>query len=161
MKMEEIKKHLEEEDKKREEKPWIIKTLLNIGDFLWYKCILRIEDLPTEIKWFYQRTVHGYDESDTWSLDRFIVKKIYKPLKVFIKNYEEGGLSLPIEYATDPAAWLLILKKIEYSFDDLWDKDNDPDYDKFKTTPEKLKEHEERVEEGLELFGRHIRDLWD
>lgn len=65
----------------------------------------------------------------------------------YCKWYCEHGLYLPGEYAANPAAWTEILRKIQYAFErDVSD------------TKETVK-LEKRVE-GLELFYKHIGDLW-
>lgn len=161
MKMEDLIKKYQLERKIRAEKPWYERIPLNVVDFIWYRCILRANELPYNIKWAFQRLFRGYDDQATWDVKGFILNKAYRPLKIFIKNYEEGGMSLPKDYATDPGAWTLILKKIEYSFDDMWNSEHDFNYDKYKLSAEKLEEHYNKVQEGFELFGKYFRDLWD
>lgn len=148
-------------DKKRAETIWILRIPLNIADFIWYRILLRIEDLPRETKFLYQRITRGYSDSDVWNLSHFTLRKVYRPLKEFVKNYEERGMSLPMDFETDPAGWTLVLKKIEYAFDDMWKSENDDSYDLWRGTPEKVKEHNDKVQEGFELYGRYFRDLWD
>lgn len=149
------------ERKTRAEKPWLIRNILNAKDFIWYRCILNAKDIPFNLKMVYQRITKGYCEEDVWNLNSFIVNKTYKPLKEFVKHYEEHGLALPAEFATDPGSWTLILKKIEYAFDDVYNSEHDYDYDRTRYTGEKLEEHYKKVEEGLTLFGKYLRNLWD
>lgn len=148
-------------DKKRAETTWFIRIPLNIADFIWYRILLRIEDLPRETKFLYQRITKGYSDNDVWNLSFFTLNKVYKPLKDFVRNYEERGMSLPMDFQTDPGAWTLVLKKIEYSFDDMWRAEFDDDYDMYKMSEEGLKEHNDKVQEGFELYGKYFRDLWD
>ena len=153
---------LEEEEKKRKDLPFPLRTILNIKDFIWYKIILNIPNVPNILKWKVQRIIKGYSDYDIYNLNSFIFNKTYKPLKIFIKHYEEHGMSLPSEFASDPGTWLLILKKIEFAFDAHWADENDEENHFTKgMTSEQIEEHYKKVEEGFTLFGRHIRDLWD
>ena len=154
--------HLKKEKEEFAKKPLLERVFLNTVEFIWYRVILRIKDWPQEIKWKYQGIVRGYSDADLWDLNNFILRKSYKPLKAFIKNYEEFGMSLPNEFATDPAAWLLILKKMEFAFDSYWSDEYDVE-NKFTKgmTPEQIAEHFQKVEEGFTLWGKHMRDLWD
>lgn len=159
--MKELMEKYQLERKIRAESPWYVRIPLNIGDFLWYRCILRINEFPHNVKWAFQRMFRGYSDSDICNLNSFILNKTYRPLKKFIKNYEESGMSLPTEFATDPGAWTLVLKKIEYSFDDMWNSEHDFNYGSKRLSPEDLDEHNKKVEEGLVLFGKYFRGLWD
>jgi hypothetical protein len=153
---------LEDEQKARAAKPFLIRTFLDLIDFIWYGIILRIKEIPSQIKWKYQEVVYGYSDPDVWNLNSFIIKKTYAPLKDFVKNYEEHGMSLPTEFATDPGTWLMILKKIEFAFDSSWDDEFEIENRFTKgMNNEQVKEHYLKVEEGLTLFGRYIHDLWD
>lgn len=154
---------VQEERRIHKAKPWFERTLIDIYEYFRYRFLYQLSCLPRASKFWYQEVTRGYSDADVWNLNSFIVRQIYKPLKKFINTYEESGRSLPLEFATDPAAWLLILKKIEFSFDHLWKDDNDADYwpPIFNKSDEEIKEFEAKVEEGLVLFGKHIRDLWD
>lgn len=153
---------LEEERKERLQKPFLIRLFLDLTDFIWYRVILGARNWPYDIKFWYQRMLYGYSDSDVWNLNSFIIEKMYAPLKEFVKNYEEHGMSLPTEFASDPGAWLLILKKIEFAFDSVWEDEFEAENRFTKgMTSEELKEHSLKVDEGLTLFGKYIRDLWD
>ena len=158
-----LTKYFEEEDAKRKALPFCKRTILNIGDFIWYKIFLKAkEDWPHDIKWWFQRLFYGYSDCDVWGLNTFILRKTYHPLKKFIKNYEEQGMSLPVEFGSDPAAWLLILKKIELAFDSTWNDEfeNENPFLNGLTDEQKI-EHYKKVSEGFELFGRFMTSLWD
>lgn len=145
---------LEKERIERESKVWYERMSLNFGEFLWYRVILRINDLPREIKWKLQEWTRGYSDCDIWNLNNFIVRKVRVPFKKFVKFYEERGNSFPNEFENNPAEWLVILKKIEYSFDH-------HDEITLDMTPEQNMENYKKVQEGFELFGRYITAFWD
>jgi len=119
-------------------------------------------DIFYGIKFWLQRMYYGYSENDVSDLSSYVIDKVYYPLKSFIKDYEEHGMHLPIEFASDPGAWLNILKKIELAFDSAWEDEFEVD-NRFTTNlnEEQLKEHNLKVEEGFTLFGKYMRDLWD
>ena len=106
--------------------------------------------------------LYGYSDPDVWNLNSFIIKKVHAPLKEFVQNYETHGMSLPYEFSSDPATWLEILKKIELAFDSMWDDEFESD-NRFTTglSDEAKVEHYKKVEEGITLFGKYMRDLWD
>lgn len=154
--------HMEEAELKRKNSPWYKRIPLDVGEFLWYRVVLKIPDLPHLIKWKYQTMTKGYCDNDIWGLNHFIVRKIRAPFHEFYVHQSEGGMSLPAEFTSDPAAWLLVLSKIDYAFDHTWREDNDPDYDfMLKSSPEERDIHFEKVREGFELFGRFLLHLWD
>jgi|6_EtaG_2_1085325.scaffolds.fasta_scaffold00110_35 hypothetical protein len=111
-----------------------------------------------KIKWFFQRLIRGYSDSDIWNLDTFIVKKIRKPLKAYIRHQEKEGMSLPATFDKDPTAWLLTLSKIEFAFDEVYE---DKTWLDGKLTKEERLEIDKRVVEGFELFGKYFQHLWD
>jgi hypothetical protein len=161
-------KHMEEEERERAESPWYIRIPLNIKDFVWYRIICRIPDLPDEIKWKWQRITKGYCDCDVWGVDNFIIEKAYRPLKEFIEYNREKGHSLPMEFIDNSAGWQAVLDKIAYSFDCKWREDHstiedmDAYYAELKAmTKEEKDEHYKKVQEGFELFGKHFCDLWD
>lgn len=109
-------------------------------------------------KW--QRWTRGYTDADIYSLHYFVIDKIRAPLKEYIRHQEERGKSLPIEFQTDPAAWLVALKKIEFAFDETW-KDEQGEDTLQGMSSEQMVDHSKKVQEGFELFGRHLLSLWD
>ena len=164
MNIEDYKKHIENEEAERRAKPFYIRIPLNIKDFFQYRIFNWIKEAPYEMKWWIQGHIRGYSDQDTWNLNSYILKKVYKPLKIFVKNYEEGGFSLPAKFAEDPAAWLWILKKIEFAIEQKWKDENDfLEYNKYlkKLTDAEREEHQKNIEEGLELFGKYFMYLWD
>ena len=112
-------------------------------------------------KWAIQRLFRGYAECDLWNLDLLFVRKFRAPLKAFIRHQEEKGMSLPLEFETDPTGWLLTLAKIEFAFDEVFADDLDKGFVHKDETQEEFSERQEKIQEGFELFGKYFRNLWD
>lgn len=133
--------------------PWYVK----FATYLWDSFV----NLPDTLQEKFFEYKNGYKRSDVFSLNRYIIEKLYSPLKDFIAHYETHGMSLPMEFATDPGTWLMILKKIEYAFDAEYEKICGEDDMIYGLNKKQLEEHDEKVQEGFELFGKYLRDLWD
>jgi len=84
--------------------------------------------------------------------------------------YEEKGLYLPPDFATDPAGWTEALHKIKRAFtllDDeahqegeLWEAKNRwKEYG--EQDAERIKELEHEIQEGLLLFGQNLQYMTD
>ena len=101
----------------------------------------------------YYRAKIEYPDEDADKITRFIIDKVRGPLKELVKHEAEYGNvdTLPAEFKTDPAAWLLILQKMEFAFEHEWLKEYDWD------GHEETAEHEELVRDGFELFGKYFR----
>ena len=112
-----------------------------------------------------ERTVKvQIDNYDTWSLDHTLALIILPALK----QYKEDTNGHPCGLAPDPTQtrvdgcgncgceqkWNEILDKMIWSFEQVVDDDI------VGYTPEEYKKYNERVQEGLELFGKHYRALW-
>lgn len=123
-----------------------------------------MKHLFNKIKYFIQRIFRGYSDEDIYDLEYFIVKKIRKPLKAFVKHQEEKGYTLPRDFSKDPAAWLIILKKMEFAFDQRWKEETDLNSyvmeSNSMTTDERV-QFNKKIKEGFELFGKYFCDLWD
>jgi hypothetical protein len=154
--------HIKAERARRDAQPWYIKIPVNVGEYLWYRVIRRIPEIPDEIKWKWQTLTKGYCDCDLWGLDHFIVEKIRAPLKEFIRYQEERGHGVPTDFANDSAGWLAVLKKIEFAFDESYAEEHD-----YRIwygegmTHEQVMERYKKVQEGFELFGKYFSDLWD
>ena len=91
------------------------------------------------IKNLYLRLTRGAGCCDVYNLDCYLVERILKPLKVFraeVCSYPSNVESL--------REWKKILDQIIWSFEN-YEKD---DVDN------------ERLQEGLELFGKYFQSLW-
>jgi len=143
-------------------KPWYVRAPKTTAEFIVYRIIYRAKDWPQEFKWWYQRVTRGYDDTDVWNLNDYILRKIYPPFVKFIRYAEEEGKSLPLEFGSDPAAWLVVLSKIEYALKHSYAENINGDLDFYGTlTLEQKAEHYKKVEEGLTLLGKYLLDLWD
>ncbi len=157
-------KQMNEELDKRKKWPWYVLFTVELYEFLRYRLINTIKDLPDTIKWEFQSFAKGYSDPDIWNLNYFIVNKVRQPLKDFVRYQEEHGHSLPMDFAEHPAEWLVVLAKMEYAFDSVWKEENDVEYWDNVLTPmtsEQRKEHYEKITEGMGLFGKYMLDLWD
>lgn len=162
MNIKDFKAHLEAEQAERDIKVWYKKYFLNFLDFIWYRVFLRAVEWPYEIKCKYQEWTKGYADRDVWGLNNYIINKVRAPLKEFVRYQAEEGFSLPNEFETDPAAWLEILQKIEFAFNHEWSLINETNYRPYHNlTEDERNNHTKRVNEGFELFGKHLRALWE
>lgn len=109
------------------------------------------------------KNVKNANMEKKYNVTDFIIKTVYEPLKEFIAHYETHGMSLPPEFASDPGAWLSILKKIEFSFDSIYATkfDEDRDHRKLGLNDEALKEYDDKINKGLELFGKYLLFYFD
>ncbi len=101
--------------------------------------------MKQKIRFFFQRLTRGWDDSELWNLDHNLSKLILPRLKIFRQfhlTYPHG-----MEYEEFNA----IVDKMIYSFEYL---STDKAYD---FNPEEDK----KVQEGLELFAKYFRALWD
>lgn len=105
-------------------------------------------------KWLKQHNKY-IPYKELWSLDMAIAHYVHPRLKLFKR--------LNIGYPTYLSAeeWDEILDKMIFSFEEI-KKDcmgceisfDDPDW------KNKVVEYDSKIQEGLELFGKHFRDLW-
>ena len=123
--------------------------------YFFYRRFLDVIGIPRSVKWWLQRLIGGYDERDIYDLHWYIVRKLRPVIKDFVKYQCEHGHSLPLDFSTNPAGWLEVLQKIEYSFDMACSEES------LGNTPEDMRESGIKVQEGFELFGKYLRDFWD
>jgi hypothetical protein len=129
-----------------------------------------------EVKYFFQRFNKGYCDRDLWNLNDYLTEKIRPALKAFAKearNEEIHGYPSSCICSEEDKKtckcdkecatyedWVNILNKIEEAFDLLWEDDNCTDEWYAKTTEQHVKDNE-KIEEGLRLFAKYYRALWD
>jgi hypothetical protein len=103
---------------------------MKIFDFIWYRLILNIPDIPRKIKWLFQKLTKGYNQLEIWSLYSHIAKYIYPRLKAF-KNSKRMGI--PAEFGDDTdkgfkegqKEWEAVIDKILFAFEYiLYDEEN-------------------------------------
>lgn len=104
----------------------------------------KIDIVVSEIKSWPFRIKNGFDYRDTWNLDYNVAKYVLPRLK-HLRNNNEG---YPV--GLTHKKWLRIEDKMIFAFEKLMDKD----YFYDKKTDKKL-------QEGLDLFGKYFRNLWD
>ena len=111
---------------------------------------------PVRIKWFFQRLFRGYDDTDLWGLDTWIIKKIRKPFKAFVRK---GTMSYPSSLA--PKKWDEILKQIEEAIDLYYEEEIELIIDWGKISGDQFAERNKKKQKGMELFGKYFFNLWD
>ena len=103
-----------------------------------------IYGIKRHINWFIQRRYLGFDVRDTWSLDTTISKWLLPRLKMF----KEVNIVYPIDLT--PESWDAILDKIIDSLEKNVNKfDNEYSVEEWK-----------KIQEGFELLGKRLPDLW-
>lgn len=91
-------------------------------------------------------------------LNVYIIKTLQPLIKEYARVEAEGGILLPADFKTDPAAWLETLRAIEYSFDQLH-KEYSGERVSCINDQVKFAEREKRIQKGFELFGKYLMDL--
>ena len=104
-----------------------------------------LEKLKRKIKFFFQRRLRGFDDSEIWSLDQDLAKHILPRLK----RYKEVNGGHPQELSWEQ--WMDILDEMIQTFEFLA---SDAKYDCFDKS--KWKE----INKGLHLFAKYYSDLW-
>lgn len=105
--------------------------------------------VPRKIKYFFQRIIHGFDETDMLDPREKIVDAVLPLIDSFTIYQLEHGLRLPVEFASNPAGWTDSVRKMRESFR-LWK------LGKVYTDAEKRD-----LKEGFILFGKYFIDLWE
>lgn len=119
-----------------------------------YRIIRRIRDAKMEVVWAYQRVFKGYDRTAHWGLYNYLTN-IALPV---LKDYRENMHGVPgiVCRKGEPLSksverWEQILDKMIYSFQAIHDDEN------FINPPDV----EKKIQEGLKLFAKYFRTLWD
>ena len=115
--------------------------------------------LIRKIKWFIQRGIRGWADSDTWDFHCYLADIITGGTKYLLENQHGYPGSLTEK------EWDQKLKEMIWAFEyyrdysDIWYQDvcrvDSTQADKNKEINEK------RAKEGLKIFIEHFRDLWD
>ena len=143
------------------------------------------------LKWFIQRRRQGFDDRELWSLDYTIAKYVYPRLKVFNKLSKVSIASCffadeeKIDH--DDSDWAVAKKnqkdaydKIEQALFYILDDDEsldsclgeirigdkkvvfpNKDEEKWKLYRKEMDRRAEVIEEGLKIFAKYFRTLWD
>lgn len=122
-----------------------------------------LENRWDDLIFWIERLFKGYDRSAIWNLDAYIVKRNYKAIKAFVNYKLINANSVPVEFENKEAEWSEVLRKILYSFDFLYHDREDDIYNNSDTnkTIKKWQHENKKVQEGLELFGKYFKCLWD
>lgn len=124
----------------------------------------RIQNVYEIFNWMWfdrrkQKIKVRIDNWDTWNLDTTLATVIHPALVEFRKKLNAHPLEL-----TDIEEWKEILDKMIFSFYAICN--NDKLEDVFYTESEGWdfegrEEHYNKIQEGLDLFGKYFRGLWD
>lgn len=117
---------------------------------LYYMIYRNIRNAKSHIKWAWQRVFRGYDDCAQWNLSHYIAQ-ISGPI---LRKMQKKGLSCPMDLTIKE--WHTILDKIAYAMEHI-----DDDYYCRVKGENNVKEHAIKIEEGLDLFSKYFRDLWD
>lgn len=118
--------------------------------YYWLKRHLREIFDKRRVKWWGQQLSYGFDVRDTWGLNYTAAKWILPRLKMF----KEVNICYPLDLTVEK--WDEYLDSMIYSFQNFVDEQDDWDeWEKRQSI-----ENNQKVQEGLELFGRYYRDLW-
>lgn len=140
---------------------------------MFYRLLNTIKYLPQNTKFFIQRIFRGYSDQDLWSLDYWMLKKIRKPFKAFVKHQKENGHSYPssliIEKKIDGVIknddkgfdrWIKILEQIEEAMDLQW-LDYSCDDKWYNMSSEEFRIAYDKINKGWKLFGKYFGNFWD
>lgn len=110
------------------------------------------------LKKLYQRITTGFPHEQSWEFISWHSKIVVPRLKMLRKNLVGHPACL-----NSVEEWEEILDKIIWSFENV---DNDPSPMPYRGKAIKeyraiLEEHQNKVQEGLDLFGKYYRGLWD
>lgn len=139
---------------KRYGKFTLLSQFVSFKDFLGYLLKRRWPLIKRELRYFKQRLVRGWDDSETWNFDKEIAEFSYPRLK----RYFEVTITAP-PYVREGEGfrelsekeWELIKKKILYALNETRLNGRDPyGHDK----------NWKVIEEGWELFYKFRRSFW-
>jgi len=105
----------------------------------------RIKEYKRKIKWYLQKKIIGYSDIDVWNVGYSVARYALPILKAYRDNPPIG---FPFNEDMNYEKWLEILDKIIFSMEYMAE-------DRFE--PENYK----KVQEGCELFGKYLQNLWD
>ncbi len=114
-------------------------------------------DYWRKVKWGFQRMFRGYDDTAVWGLNGYLTDIIHPVLKR-IKEFKAGH---PASITSEE--WDKILDELIWTFEYLYNDDHmvEPWWtEHMKQTSEQRQEDWQRIEQGLQLFGRWYNALW-
>lgn len=104
--------------------------------------------IKRSIRFWWQRMVRGWDDSDTWSLDGPTARFLAPRLRRFIEVVNGHPMDMSME------EWVTILEKMQFAFQTIAD-----DTEGFRDWAED-EELNRRVDEGINLFSKYFFHLW-
>lgn len=110
-----------------------------------------IKSIKRWFKYFWQRQIRGFDDTELWSLDFTVARFVLPRLIAFKNNDDKGLMGHPCHITMDE--WNGILDDMIYAMEI---SAND-----FMSYEDELTVDWKRVEKGHLLFGSYFRDLWD
>lgn len=158
-----------------EPQPWDYKAREKFGD--WLNNRKWLVDFCNWVDKFKKRKIKvRIDPYDTWSMDHTLALIIH-PMLVQLKNSNHGYFSSDVEDAPgigkepsdDPDSaycydrYNFIMDEMIWTFEQI--KEDGIEYDLFYKDGqwdfEGRQKYEERIQNGLRLFGKYFRGLWD
>ena len=129
--------------------------------FLWY-IYNPIKEFPRKVKWFFQRKIRGFDETELWDIQYHLKKWLSKRLEIWLKIGTSGYPS-----GLTPTKWNNILKELLW-----WSRDSSLDEDKLydkkrskEISKEEYKKQKKkwgkRVLRARGYLGKYVENLWD
>lgn len=128
---------------------YIISILLMWMTFLYVRLLFKNKKEFLEKQW---------TENNIFSFKEKIIISLRDSIKRYAQYEAEHGILLPKEFKSDPAAWLDVLRLIEYAFDELFEEYS-TGYVPHETNQEEMAKRKEKIQKGLELFGKYLKDL--
>lgn len=153
------------EQQKWDDEHYVLSSVRNFYHFVFWGIPNRIGDLKRGIKWGFQRIFRGYDDRAYWSLCSYLTEIILPVLKEYRKNKVGIPMLDGMENKTweeQEAEWDKIVDKMICSFQIIYDDENCLEIDGTNyDAPDWFKKENETVKEGLELFAKYFRGLWN
>lgn len=112
-------------------------------------------NLKQSVKFFEQRLFRGWDDSETWSLDYSLAKHILPRLERLRQKVSQSPAT-PLLDDDDCKKWFDTLDKMIFAFTKIIEQN---DGEETLSIDDENKENE-KIQEGLDLFGKHYRNLW-
>ncbi len=123
----------------------------------WRYPLEAIRDLWRQTIWFVQRGLYGWADCDWWGLDDYLSTW----LPYALRQYKKSGMSYPGWGSANTAKkWYAILEKMARGFEAVQEL-SDLEFGNQKEYSEKRDKLKKETEEGMKLFTKWFRNLWD
>lgn len=127
----------------------------NVFLHFWWLVSRIFTEAKYQVKWFLQRHIRGFCDPEWYNLDQELAKWVL-PRLIYLK---ENSIGYPAAFAEENDGlkkWEDILDRIIFAFE--YQAYKKWDTDKKKET---LEEEDRLAKEGIELFAKYYRNLWD